>query len=188
MSVEGHIAVYGGSFNPPHMGHLMACLYLLEGLGAGAVWLVPAWVHPFGKALAPFEHRLEMCERIARGLGPRVVASAVERELAGTGRTYDTLCHLLRQNPGERFALAVGSDILAETGQWHRWEDISSLVPLAVMRRGGYPLPESTGSLLELPEVSSSEVRRRLRGGESVEGLLPQSVIAYIAERRLYSE
>ncbi len=186
MDVAGHIVIYGGSFNPPHMGHQMACLYLLEALDAEAVWLVPAFEHPFGKDLAPYGHRLEMCRRLASPFGGRVLASDVERELEAGGRTYDTLTHLIAHHPGQRFALAVGSDILSETEQWHRWKDITSLVPVVVMRRGGFPADNTDANAIELPEVSSSTVRGRLGRGETVSGMVPESVAAYIAQERLF--
>ena len=77
MMLHGHTAIYGGSFDPPHMGHQLACLYVLEALAAEAVWLMPCFVHPFGKALSSFEHRFAMCEKLARPL-PRVTVSAAE--------------------------------------------------------------------------------------------------------------
>ena len=183
-SLVGHTVVYGGSFNPPHMAHQMACLYLLEGLGAHAVWLVPAHVHPFGKRLADFEHRLAMCRLLAAPFAERVVVSDVERALGGAGRTYDTLVHLIAAHPQGRFALAVGADILGEAHSWYRWDDIERLVPLAVIGRAGY---RGRGrAVLDLPRVSSSDIRRRVARGESLDGLVPCSVAEYVAAHGLY--
>src|SRR5688572_20849117 len=111
MSLEGRTVLYGGSFNPPHMGHQMACLYLLEARSAEAVWLLPAFAHPFGKELAPFAERLEMCRLLAAPFGGRVVTSDIEQRVAD-GRTYVTLTRLLQEQPDRRFVLAVGADIL----------------------------------------------------------------------------
>src|SRR5207247_5992811 len=105
---------YGGSFNPPHMGHQMAVLYLLQALNAEAVWIVPANVHPFGKVLASFEHRVAMCRVLAAPFGERVEVSTVESEPTSTGKNYDTLVQLKQAHAARRFALAVGSDVLAE--------------------------------------------------------------------------
>lgn len=63
------IALLGGSFNPPHVGHLMAAVYVRATLRAREVWLLPSFHHPFGKQLAPFEARVEMCEAMARDTG-----------------------------------------------------------------------------------------------------------------------
>ncbi|MBI3178762.1 MAG: adenylyltransferase/cytidyltransferase family protein, partial [Deltaproteobacteria bacterium] len=128
MPLTGYTVVYGGSFNPPHMGHQMACLYVLEALAAESVWLVPSRVHPFGKPLAPVEARVEMCRRMARAFGERVKVSLIEAQGEVSGRTYDTLDRLRRDHPQRRFALAIGADLVAETAQWYRWRDIEAMV------------------------------------------------------------
>ena len=81
------VAIFGGSFNPPHLAHQMAALYVLETAAVDELWLVPAFRHPFGKALAPFADRLEMCELAAAALGTRVKVSAIERESGVESRT-----------------------------------------------------------------------------------------------------
>src|SRR4051812_26752381 len=68
--VAMRVAIFGGSFNPPHVGHQLAALWVLETAGVDELWFVPAFVHPFEKALAPFEDRRRMCERAAAALGP----------------------------------------------------------------------------------------------------------------------
>ena len=188
MPLSGYIALYGGSFNPPHMGHQMACVYLLEALGADGVWLVPSWSHPFGKTLAEFSQRIAMCERLARPLGDRVQVSSVEQELGGAGHTYDTIAHLQNTHPELHFSLAVGADIISESGQWHRWNDIEAMVPIIVIGRSGYEAQgyDDNISTLELPRVSSTEVRKRLSENKSVKGLVPLSVARYVEEHHLY--
>lgn len=178
--------MYGGSFNPPHIGHQMLALYLKEGLGAQQVWWVPSFQHPFGKPLTSYEHRVAMCELLAEPLGPSVQVSRAERELGGSGRTYDLLCYLIERYPQRRFALAVGSDILQETDKWHRWADITSMVQVVVVGRQGYPMPEEQTPPVYLPEISSTEIRRRLRQGLSVEGWVPISAMEYIRQHNLY--
>ena len=79
------VAIFGGSFNPPHLAHQMAALYVLETAAIDELWIVPAFQHPFGKVLAPFAHRLEMCELAAAALGPRVKVSAVGRVALAEG-------------------------------------------------------------------------------------------------------
>lgn len=184
MSLAGRTVIYGGSFNPPHMSHQLACLYLLEALEAQAVWLVPAANHPFGKPLAPFADRVAMCRLIAAPLGSRVTVSEVEQQLGGLGRTYDTLMHLMQTHPDRRFALAVGADILREVHAWHRWSDIEAALPVVVLGRAGHPHPRAMP--VALPEVSSSMLRERLGHGESVEGYVPAAVARYLREHALY--
>jgi nicotinate-nucleotide adenylyltransferase len=181
--LAGRTVVYGGSFNPPHMGHQMAILYLLEALGADRVWLLPAHVHAFGKALAPFEHRVAMARLLAAPFAERAEVSELEREV-GSGRTYDVLVRAHRDHPDRRFALAVGADILKETRSWHRWSDIEAMVPVVVIGRGGHS-PAGAGPLA-LPDVSSTLVRDRVARRESLEGLVPRAVADYIARQHLY--
>lgn len=188
--LEGRTIILGGSFNPPHIAHQMTCIYLLQGLGASEVWVMPANSHPLGKELISFHHRLEMCKLMAKPLGASVVVSEVESELGGQGRTFDLLGHLLEKYPTRQFALSIGADILAETDKWHRWTDICEMVEVVALGRKGYPRNGGTGVLdggqLELPEVSSSQIRDALWASESVEGLVPCSILDYIRRNNLY--
>jgi nicotinate-nucleotide adenylyltransferase len=182
--LAGHTVIYGGSFNPPHLGHQMSCLYLLEAMAAEAVWLVPAFRHPFGKELADFLPRVEMCERLAAPFAGRVLVSRIEALAGSSGRTYDTLTMLQAAHPARRLALAVGSDILPETPQWYRWPEIEAMVQVVVIARPGYP--SARGTPVEMPAISSADLRRRLKTGQSIDGLVPTSVAEYIRHEGLF--
>lgn len=181
----GFTAVYGGSFNPPHLGHQMACLYLLEALGAEEVWLVPAFDHPFGKKLASFEHRLAMCEAMVDVFAKGVCVKDAEKRANASGRTYDLLRHLKEKHPHQRLALVIGSDILAETHKWHRWEDIVQEFEVVLLGRQGYPHPEFP-HLVDLPPISSSAVRDGVAQGATPHHTLPSAVSKYIQRHGLY--
>ena len=185
MELCGKTAIYGGSFNPPHLGHQMVCLYLLEGLGADAVWMVPSFTHPLAKELASFEHRFAMCERLAAPFGERVRVMDIERNLGGHGRTYDTLVHLRDAYPSHEFVLVVGADILEETRLWYRWDDIKMLVPIQVVGRAGYA-EGAQANAPQMPAIASRILRERLRAGEDVMGQVPLEVLRYIRARGLY--
>jgi len=180
------VALLGGSFNPPHVAHVMAAWWALATQGVGEVWLLPSWRHPFGKELAPWEDRVRMCElAVAAIRGVHVCAA--EAELAEdplVGRTARTLEHLTAKHPGHRFALVVGSDILRETGDWYRFDRVKELARLIVVGRQGYePAPGAPS----LPGISSTAIRDAIARGEDVSGLVPRRVAEYIAERRLYA-
>jgi nicotinate-nucleotide adenylyltransferase len=179
------IALLGGSFNPPHVAHLMAAWWTLATQGVSEVWLLPSYRHPFGKQLEPFEHRVRMCQLAAAAIrGVRVCA--VEAELAGdplVGKTVRTLEHLAARHPRLRFALVVGADVLAETDKWYRFDRVRQLARLIVVGRAGHP---GGGGAPALPPVSSTEVRDRLRRGEDVSALVPRAVLEYIRRRGLY--
>ena len=179
------VALLGGSFNPPHVAHVMAAYWTLATQGVHEVWLLPSYRHPFGKELAPFEDRVRMCELAAAAIRGVHVCSA-ERELEGdplVGKTARTLEHLAAKHPDLRFALVVGADILGETGKWYRWDRVQELARIIVVARQGYP---AGGVAPPLPPISSSEVRARLARGEDTSALVPRRVLRYVEERRLY--
>jgi nicotinate-nucleotide adenylyltransferase len=182
--LTGATVVFGGSFNPPHVGHQMTLLYLLDALDAARVLVVPSRTHPFGKDLASFDERVAMCELMAEPFGDRVVVSRVESELGGEGRTYDLLVHLHHTMPHEKLVLSVGADILLETDRWHRWDDIVAMVPVVVLGRAGYA--DERALPVALPEVSSTHIRELRRQGQSIRGLVPASVARRIERRGLY--
>jgi len=108
------VALYGGSFNPPHCAHQMVALYVLETAPVDELWLVPAGLHAHGKPLAPFADRLAMCTRAAAPLGPRVKVSDIEQTLGGESRTLRTVRRLQQLFPEHVFSLVIGADLLAE--------------------------------------------------------------------------
>ena len=189
---EATIALFGGSFNPPHVAHQMVCLFVLETEAVDAVWMTPTYKHPFAKELTSFDDRVAMCERAAAPFGGRVAVSRIEEEVAQragfvVSRTLDTLQAIRVAHPAVGLRLVVGADILAERDKWHRWDDVVQLAPLIVVGRSGHAMPAGTAHLgLDMPEVSSSEIRARLARGESALPLVPRSVMEYIGERGLY--
>ncbi len=175
------VAFFGGSFNPPHVAHQLASLYVLETAAVDELWLVPCWKHPFDKALCPYAHRLRMCELAVAGLGPRARASDIEGRLGGESRTLRTLKALRAEHPADEFSLVVGADVEPELPAWYGAEELLRTFPRIVVGRSGF----TDGGLL-MPAVSSSEVRARLARGESIRELVPRSVAQYLAEHRLY--
>jgi nicotinate-nucleotide adenylyltransferase len=178
-----HVALFGGSFNPPHVGHLMAALFVKATCAVDEVWLVPAFDHPFGKALVPFDDRLALCERLGEDCGPWLRVSRAEAEVGGEGRTIELLEYLLPRHPDTRFHFVIGSDILDDLPKWKAWERIEALVNVIVLHRAGYPSPRAFGP--PIVEVSSTEIRAALSQGRRPEGLVPRRVIDLIEARRL---
>jgi len=192
------VAVYGGSFNPPHMGHVLGVVYALATAPIDEVLVVPVFRHPFAKHLAPYAERLTLC-RLALGWLPRVTISTVEEELGGDSLTLRTLEHLSATRPEASLRLLVGSDVLADVPKWHRWDRICTLAPPLVMGRAGAPPAAAAAvdwvggkdlppELPMLPQVSSTEIRAALAEGrlDAVRGLVPASVLEHILAARLY--
>lgn len=185
MTPRKAIAILGGSFNPPHVAHLMAAYWTLATQQVAEVWLLPSFRHPFGKALAPFEDRVRMCELAARALRGAAVCTA-EAELADdplVGKTARTLEHLRAKHPSYDFALVVGADVLPDTDKWYRWDRVQALARIVIVGREGYPPVPGAPTL---PAISSTLVRERLARGEDVSGLVPRKVREYAVERKLY--
>jgi nicotinate-nucleotide adenylyltransferase len=179
------VAILGGSFNPPHVAHLMAAYWTLATQDVREVWLLPSYRHPFGKALVPFEDRVRMCELAARGVRGVAVCTA-ERELADdpqVGKTARTLEHLVAKHPDLDFALVIGADILPDTPKWWRWDRVTELARVVVVGREGFPPVPGAPSF---PAVSSTEIRARIASGEDVSGLVPRLVREYVEEKGLY--
>lgn len=178
------VAILGGSFNPPHLAHQMACLWLLASEAADQVWLMPCNQHAFGKPLEAFDHRCAMCQTLGQVFRPGAVqVTRVEQELGGTSRTLHTVQHLIATHPEHRFSLVIGADILEERHNWYGFDQVEELVDVLVVGRSGYPSPEGAPVL---PAISSTEVRRRLRAGEDVSAMVPRGVADYIARHGLF--
>jgi nicotinate-nucleotide adenylyltransferase len=193
------VAVFGGSFNPPHVGHVLACALILSVEEVDRVLVVPTYVHPFAKPLAPFEDRATMCE-LAMAWMPGVEVSRVEAELGGESRTLRTLETLARAHPDWKLRLIIGADILAEAPRWFGFDAITKLAPPIVLGRAGVAAiggahdsaiggahDSAVGPAL-LPEVSSTQVRAAVARGawSDLEKLVPRAVLAHVRTRGLY--
>ena len=167
------IAVYGGSFNPPHLAHEMVAKWVLNSGSAEAVWLVPVYRHAFetthSKVLAPFEQRLRWCQAMAEGIGEGVEASPVESTLPTPSFTIDTLSHLAAAYPQHDFRLVIGADILEQVDGWKDWDTIMADFSPIVVGRDGYPSPNGVPVF---PAVSSTEIRDRLARREDASELV----------------
>ena len=177
-----HVALFGGSFNPPHVGHQLAALYVLETAPVDALWFVPCFQHAFEKALAPFEQRVSMCEALAAALGPRVRVETIEGTLGGASRSLHTVKALQAAYPQNRFSLVIGSDLRAERQTWYGADELMGLVDFLIVGRAGAD-PDAG---VVMPAVSSTEVRSRLAAGLPVDAYVSKSVLQLIVANRLY--
>jgi nicotinate-nucleotide adenylyltransferase len=179
------VALFGGSFNPPHVSHLLAATWALSAVPVDRVLVVPVFKHPFAKELAPFDDRLQMC-RLALGWVPGVEISDVERRLGGESLTLRTVEHLAEAQPTWRLRLLIGADVLADLPKWHRFDRIRELAPPIVLGRAG--VDDARAPAAFLPQVSSTEVRAALGKGdvEAVRGRVPAAVIDYAVRLGLY--
>lgn len=180
------VAFFGGSFDPPHFGHVLAAAYA-RGQGFERVVVAPVSQHAFGKRLTAFAHRLAMA-RIAFEPVREVEVSGIEAELSEPSFTLNTLRALAERNPHWRLRLLIGSDVLADVAKWNRFEEVRALAPPYVLERAGV----SAGGVL--PEISSTAVRNALLGRAGDAGAdaflrarVPEGVLGYIEREKLYS-
>jgi nicotinate-nucleotide adenylyltransferase len=194
------LGILGGTFNPPHLGHLAVARHARLELGLELVLLVPAHTAPYkaGGAGSPGgrdpgpKHRLRMCRLLGAGAeGLSVCALEIER--GGLSYTVDTLESLHASHPDAELTLIVGADTASTIGSWRQPARLLELAHLAVAARAGavrQPLPGAERvRFLEMPtiEVSSSLVRQRVADGESIDELVGAAVAGYIAEHGLYA-
>ena len=202
------ILLYGGSFDPPHNGHLNNLRAAAARVRPDRVVVMPAGLSPFKQSTAaPGSARVEMCACFraleAEGAVPALCVSGWEVEQAALGRrnyTVLTLEMLVRENPGAILYLAIGSDMLLSFEGWHRWQDILRLARVVVTSRdiGDAPalhakaklLDPSGGRILFAPvqalPMASSQLRARLAAGEECEAELPEEVRSVIRREGLY--
>lgn len=180
------LAIFGGSFNPPHLAHVLAVTVVLARFDVARVLVIPTYQHPFAKALAPFEDRLAMCQH-ALGWLPKVEVSRVEEELGGESRTLRTLEHLRERYPTTPMRLVMGADIVVESAKWFGFDRISVLAPPLVLGRAGVAYEGAPPAIL--PEISSTDIRAMIAAGRDaeLEAFVPRDVLAYVRERRLYT-
>ncbi len=187
---EVHTALLGGSFDPPHLGHLLLSEYVLHATDVREVWWVPCAVHALGKRGAPFADRLAL-GRAATRRCPAIRVSGVEGSRDGPSYTIDTVEQLARRHPERSWSWIVGSDLLEELPLWHRWSELAQAIDFIVVRRGpGAVAPPDRGRYrvlpLPFPDVSSTQVRRLMREGRDADGLVDVDVLAEIRRRGLY--
>lgn len=178
-----NVGFFGGSFNPPHVSHVLAVSYVLATQPVERVLIVPCFDHPLGKELAPFAHRRAMCELAFASLR-HVEISSIEQDMGETSRTLYTLRALKAAHPTWSIRLIIGADILNETDRWFAWPEVAALAPPLVLGRLGHPRPDAPPSVV--PEVSSTAVRASIAAGEDVGDLVPRSVIEYARSHGLY--
>lgn len=185
------VGLFGGSFDPIHLGHLLVAQAVVEALELEELRFVPARLQPFkrGRHGAAAEDRAAMVELAIRG-EPRFRLERSELSREGPSYTVETLRELAAREPGREFALVVGADAAEELPSWREGSDIPKLARIVAFARSGRPVPAAAWvwRTVEVPAVgiSSTEIRARVRAGRSVRYWVPEAVAEYVAARRLY--
>ena len=184
------LGIFGGTFDPPHVGHLLAAVDAVEQLTLDRLVFVPTATQPLkvGVVRATATQRLAMV-RLLVGDDARFEVDPIEIERSGLSYSVDTLAEYARREPvAERFFL-VGADVVGTFDKWREPERVLSLARMVVLTRDDAPvaLPERALPLRSRRvDVSSTEIRARVAAGRSLHGFVPELVAAYIAAERLY--
>ncbi len=192
------VGLMGGTFDPVHIGHLIAAERALEAAALDEVRFMPTHRSPH-KASRPGgtpEERREMVELAIRG-NPRFRLEGIELERGGVSYAVETAEALLRREPGSDFVWIVGGDMVLYLPQWHRIEDIAGLVAFLGLGRPGYdvdldslpPYLQGRVTMADMPalDVSSTDIRERRGRGQSIRYIVPEPVRLYIEERGIYA-
>ncbi|MFH1746020.1 MAG: nicotinate-nucleotide adenylyltransferase [Planctomycetota bacterium] len=197
--------LFGGSFDPIHVGHLIVSRFVAEQLEIDRVVLIPGAnpPHKLNQVLAPAEDRLAMC-RLAVADDPSFAVSDWEIRQGSITYTLHTVRHFLRSDPANtELYWLVGMDSLVELGTWYRVGELVELCTVVTAGRPGFEEPDLSGlagplsaeqierlrrSVVESPlvDVSSTDIRQRVRAGKSIRYLVPEAVRAYVGECGLY--
>ncbi len=188
------IGIFGGSFNPIHVGHALIANYIVENSDLDSLWLMVSPLNPLkeGSTMASDYHRLRMTELVTRRM-ERVITSAFEYDLPKPSYTIDTLNALQAKFPKDEFYLVIGADNWCLFDRWKAGDEIISKYHILIYPRRGYDIviPEQYRdrvAVVDAPliEISSTQVRERLSQLKSISFYVPESVEKYIIDNMLY--
>ena len=194
------LGILGGTFDPPHTAHLVMADQARDQLKLARVFFVPAGQppHKLGRALSPVEHRVAMTQ-LAIAVDERFVISRMDVDRPGPHYTADMLALMQAEYPGNELYLLLGSDSLRDLKIWHEPARVVAQARLAVIRRPGAEpdwraleasLPEISACVdwVDAPymDISSTDIKRRVRAGLAIRYLVPMPVERYIIEHGLY--
>lgn len=185
-----HIMLFGGAFDPPHIGHENIVNVLLDkkNIFVDEVWYVPTGVHDFQKNMTAAGHRIAMLKFLLR---PSVKIETCEIHRQGVSHTYDTLSQLSQVHPDKNFSFLIGSDNLRKFHLWDKYQELLARFKVYVYPRQGFdfkPLYKNMHPLTDVPQmdISSTKVRTSIKQGIDVKKMLNEEVYNYIDNNQLY--
>lgn len=186
------VGLLGGAFDPPHLGHLICAQYTLEALDLDKIIFIPSGDHPFKRndVVASATDRLAMVELSVAGYGA-FEASDIEVGRQGITYTIDTIEQIRSEHPEWELYLLIGADCVPEFDKWHRYQDILDSVQVAIFRRSTTAAIASPHPFLypdtPIIDISSTEIRKRVKEGKDIRYLVSAEVADYIDSRQLYN-
>jgi len=187
------LGLFGGRFDPPHLGHLLDAEQAGEELDLDSIWFIPSKSPPHKAAVASADDRYRMT-RLATVGNPLFLTSAIELQRRGVSYTFDTVREIADEHPETQLFYLIGADAYAGIADWYSPRQLVTEVRMIALARPGAslaglePFFRNRVKLLDILacDISSSEVRRRLRADHSIRYLVPETVRSYIERHRLY--
>lgn len=193
------IGIYGGSFNPIHIGHTSLAQSLVEQKIVDEVWLLVSPLNPLKQSANPdildYDERLHIA-RLATESATGIRVSDFERTLPVPSYTVSTLAELSKAYPQHTFHLIIGADNWQDFHKWYKWEEILQSYPIIIYRRPGYELDTTSPAIQSaksitvadtpLYDISSTQIRQAIRQGQTPSKWLSPNAVEYIKERGLY--
>lgn len=195
VTTHANIGILGGSFDPPHIGHVLLAISFLALESIDELWIIPCSNHVFKSAPTGFEHRLAMCKIAFRHL-KQVRILDIESKLKAPSYTIETLNFIAQEKPYLNLQLGIGSDLIRDFSKWHKPEEIVKKTKITIFERISYPIASLPAILnnarihqgCALPDISSTSLRDCLqkKPKNDVGDLLDQQVLNYIKKHQLY--
>lgn len=189
-TTKKRVGILGGTFNPPHIAHLMIADQVCYQLGLDKVYFMPTANPPHvdAKKTIAAKHRLNMVKKAIQG-NPKFDVETIEIERGGKSFTYETMLQLIQLNPDTEYYFIIGADMVNYLPKWHKINELVNLIQFVGVKRPGYVI-ESQYPLIwvDVPEitVSSTSLRKSIATGCTVNYLVPQKVLEYIYQEGLY--
>lgn len=182
-TLKRHYGILGGAFNPAHMGHYLIASYYLAINPTHELLIIPSYKHPFNKKMIGFDIRLKHCQIMAKKLGPRAHALAIEQDILDTSYTYHVIKKLQKIYPQSMFQLIVGIDAYQHKESWFLIKKLEAMVSFFVVGRANRKSPHG---LLSFPAISSTHIRKKIRLKESCTHLLLPEILKDIQQHQYY--
>lgn len=186
------IGILGGTFDPPHHGHLLIANEALHGAGLDEIWFLPNQEPPHKKksGLSTNDDRLHMLEIVTKDV-PNFKVETIELERSGPSYTYDTMKQLTNLHADVQFHFIIGADMVEYLPKWYKIDELMKMATFIGVNRPNYVEQTAYPIIhLQVPEfnVSSSLIRDRIKEGKTIRYLVPDSIIEYLEEKNLYGE
>jgi nicotinate-nucleotide adenylyltransferase len=196
-----NVAILGGSFDPPHRGHVSIADRLLKSNNFDEAWLIPCYRHPFDKNLSVSNKRFEMTKCLEKN---RIKVSDLEIKNKTINYTIDTLGYLKKKYPKNKFSLAIGADQVKDFTKWKKWKEIIDnfclfIIPRTGSKKGKLEIKNILKQVKnpqnivlvdkkEYPpiDISSTLIRKMIKEGKPISNLVPKKVEKYIIQNNLY--